>query len=49
MSKDPFQELVDELTDLAPISPNTQAVAFWAAMNSRGERHFSPECGWFSL
>ena len=35
--------------DLAPISPNTQAVAFWAAMNSRGERHFSPECGWFSL
>jgi hypothetical protein len=37
------------LSDLAPISPNTQAVAFWAAMNSRGERHFSPECGWFSL
>ena len=38
-----------EANDLAPISPNTQAVAFWAAMNSRGERHFSPECGWFSL
>jgi len=35
--------------DLAPISPDTQAVAVWAAMNSRGERHFSPECGWFSL
>jgi len=36
-------------TDLAPFSPDTQAVAVWAAMNSRGERIFSPECGWFSL
>ena len=36
-------------TDLAPVSPDTQAVAIWAAMNSRGERIFSPECGWLSL
>jgi len=42
-------EFLQHMLDLAPISPNTQAVAFWAAMNSRGERHFSPECGWFSL
>lgn len=34
---------------LAPVSPDTQAVAVWAAMNSRGERIFSPECGWLSL
>ncbi len=34
---------------LAPVSADTQAVAFWAAMNSRGERIFSPECGWLSL
>ena len=32
-------------TDLAPVSPDTQAVAVLAAMNSRGERIFSPECG----
>ena len=35
--------------DLAPVSPDGQAVAVWAAMNSRGERMFSPECGWLSL
>jgi hypothetical protein len=35
--------------DLAPVSPDTQAVAVLAAMNSRGERIVSPECGWFSL
>ena len=47
---DNFTRCIETITgDLAPISPNTQAVAFWAAMNSRGERHFSPECGWFSL
>ncbi|MBP1805768.1 hypothetical protein [Rubellimicrobium aerolatum] len=32
--------------ELALVSPDTQAVAVWAAMNSRGERIFSPECGW---
>lgn len=31
---------------LAPVSPDTQAVTVWAAMNSRGERIRSPECGW---
>ena len=34
---------------LAPVSADSQAVAAWAAMNSRGERILSPECGWFSL
>ncbi len=37
------------INGFAPVSPDTQAVAVWAAMNSRGERIFSPECGWFSL
>ena len=37
------------LIGLAPVSPDTQAVAVWAAMNSRGERILSPECGWLSL
>jgi hypothetical protein len=35
--------------DFAPVSPDTQAVAIWAAMNSRGERILRPECGWFSF
>lgn len=29
--------------DPAPIWPDTQAVAYWALMNSRGERILSPE------
>jgi peptidoglycan/LPS O-acetylase OafA/YrhL len=31
--------------DPAPVWPDTQAVADWALMNSRGERILSPECG----
>jgi putative transposase len=35
--------------DLVPVSSDPQAVAVWASMNSRGERIFSPECGWWVL
>ena len=34
---------------LAPFSPDSQAVSVLALMNSRGERHFRPECGWLSF
>ena len=37
------------LDGLAPVSPDSQAVSVLALMNSRGERHFRPECGWLSL
>ena len=40
---------INRIYGLAPVSPDIQAVAVRAAMNSRGERIFSPECGWFSL
>ena len=35
--------------DLAPVSPDTYAVSVLALMNSRGDFHFRPLCGWFSL
>jgi hypothetical protein len=38
-----------QMADFAPVSPDIQAVAIWAAMNSRGERILRPECGWFSF